>query len=312
MVTQIMRSRIAIGIAGFCAFVVPFYIGNVYFGGKISEETRKKMEESFSHFLSEKEIVDTYNKNAESYKLKLDVEERLTGVKKLRKGLLEENAEGVVLEVAAGGGRNSTFWDWNKMSHLTMCDISPEMLRIARNKIKSLHTSEYARWKKIQLKKSGMSEDDAKKQNKFLIDDFLNEKFRFLIQDAQHLKFENESFDTVVDTFGLCSVHDPAEALKEMFRVTKVGGKILLLEHGRSHQTEWINNFLDRRAEKRAKKEACMWNRDLPVLLRKTLGRSVEIDDIKFAHLGTIYSIVLKKVDKDIISIEKYSKLESI
>lgn len=50
--------------------------------------------------------------------------------------------------------------------------------------------------------------------------------------DAHHMGFEDSSFDTVVDTFGLCSYDDPVLVLKEMKRVCKPDGLILLLEHG--------------------------------------------------------------------------------
>lgn len=47
-----------------------------------------------------------------------------------------------------------------------------------------------------------------------------------------------------VDTFGLCSFEDPAVALKEMQRCCRPGGKVLLLEHGRS-SWGWLNTILD-------------------------------------------------------------------
>ncbi|KXZ53082.1 hypothetical protein GPECTOR_8g74 [Gonium pectorale] len=45
-------------------------------------------------------------------------------------------------------------------------------------------------------------------------------------------RFGAASFDTVIDTFGLCSHEDPVQALREMARVCKPGGKILLLQAG--------------------------------------------------------------------------------
>ena len=41
-------------------------------------------------------------------------------------------------------------------------------------------------------------------------------------------------FDTVVATFVFCSVPDPVLGLREVLRVVKPGGQILLLEHVRS------------------------------------------------------------------------------
>nr|WP_255680712.1 class I SAM-dependent methyltransferase [Methanosarcina sp. DH2] len=52
--------------------------------------------------------------------------------------------------------------------------------------------------------------------------------------DAEHLEFPNNSFDYVVTTFVLCTIPDPAKALKEMRRVLKPSGKLVALEHIRS------------------------------------------------------------------------------
>jgi SAM-dependent methyltransferase len=49
---------------------------------------------------------------------------------------------------------------------------------------------------------------------------------------AEALPFEDRSFDTVVCTFTLCSVHTPPAALAEARRVLKPGGAFLFCEHG--------------------------------------------------------------------------------
>ena len=49
---------------------------------------------------------------------------------------------------------------------------------------------------------------------------------------AEALPFPDASFDTVVCTFTLCSVHTPAAALSEARRVLKPGGRFLFCEHG--------------------------------------------------------------------------------
>jgi len=49
---------------------------------------------------------------------------------------------------------------------------------------------------------------------------------------AEALPFEDGSFDSVVCTFTLCSVHAPTAALAEARRVLKPGGRLLYCEHG--------------------------------------------------------------------------------
>lgn len=51
---------------------------------------------------------------------------------------------------------------------------------------------------------------------------------------GEAIPFAAGSFDTVVCTFTLCSVDDPALVMAEMRRVMKPGGRLLFLEHGRA------------------------------------------------------------------------------
>jgi ubiquinone/menaquinone biosynthesis C-methylase UbiE len=51
---------------------------------------------------------------------------------------------------------------------------------------------------------------------------------------AEELPFDDRSMDTVVMTFTLCSIPDPAKALREMRRVLKPEGQLLFVEHGLS------------------------------------------------------------------------------
>lgn len=51
---------------------------------------------------------------------------------------------------------------------------------------------------------------------------------------AQRLPFEDDRFDTAVATLVLCTVPDPAAAVRELLRVLRPGGRFLFLEHVRS------------------------------------------------------------------------------
>jgi ubiquinone/menaquinone biosynthesis C-methylase UbiE len=54
------------------------------------------------------------------------------------------------------------------------------------------------------------------------------------------------SFDTIVSTWTMCSIPDPAAALKEVYRLLKPGGKFLFVEHGLAPDEEvvkWQRRF---------------------------------------------------------------------
>lgn len=52
--------------------------------------------------------------------------------------------------------------------------------------------------------------------------------------DVMNLGFADESFDTVITSCTMCSVPDPVQALRELHRVLRPGGSILMFEHVRS------------------------------------------------------------------------------
>lgn len=52
--------------------------------------------------------------------------------------------------------------------------------------------------------------------------------------DVQHLHLPDAYFDTVTTSCTMCSVPQPAMALRELCRVLKPGGRLLMFEHVRS------------------------------------------------------------------------------
>jgi phosphatidylethanolamine/phosphatidyl-N-methylethanolamine N-methyltransferase len=99
-----------------------------------------------------------------------------------------------ILELGVGTGKNFPFYP--KDARITAVDFSPEMLRQAT----------------LAKIKQGVTVD---------LD----------LMDVQSLCYADNSFDTVVATFVFCSVPMPVKGLKELHRVCKPGGQILLLEH---------------------------------------------------------------------------------
>jgi methyltransferase OMS1, mitochondrial len=163
------------------------------------ETERKVLGENFS-FVSNPERNNKYDSLAAKYDYLISTDERFMGMGILRKQLLYWHARGTVLEVAAGTGRNSSLFP-STVNRVILTDTSEKMLEQARKKLADLALE--------------------------------TPKFATIKADGQQLAFDDNSFDTVLDTFGLCSFDDPVAVLKEMERVCKPDGKILLLEHGR-------------------------------------------------------------------------------
>ncbi len=173
----------------------------------------------------------------------------LLGVRKLRKELLK-NASGKILEIAVGTGKNLKFYP--RYSDITAIDISIGMLDIARKK--------------------------AKKTTHNIV---------FEIMDAEHLLFKDKEFDTVVISLALSTFTNPVASLKEIARVCKSNGKILILENGRSNHG-LLARFQDRMAEHHAKILGSYWNRD-PVDIAKNAGlRDI---DSKSVFFGIFHAI---------------------
>jgi ubiquinone/menaquinone biosynthesis C-methylase UbiE len=153
----------------------------------------------------------------------------LLGVRRLRRRLLAR-ASGRVLEVAVGTGKNLTYYP--RDCRIIALDLSSEMLKVARTRAAKLPTH-----------------------------------VSFLVADAEALPFLDESFDTVVSSLSSCTFPNPKVALKEMARVCRPEGRVLLLEHGRSDR-EWLGRWQDRHADQFAKPLGCHWNRKTLQLIK--------------------------------------------
>lgn len=57
--------------------------------------------------------------------------------------------------------------------------------------------------------------------------------------ECEHLPFGDGTFDTVIATLVLCSVVDPHQALGEIRRVLRPGGRLLFYEHVRAPAPGW-------------------------------------------------------------------------
>ncbi|MEX0803308.1 MAG: methyltransferase domain-containing protein [Candidatus Binatia bacterium] len=184
--------------------------------------------------LTSREISEKYDRFARWYDW-LEGILNILGLSRLRRMLLQR-ASGKVLEVAVGTGKNLIYYPRN--CRIIALDLSGEMLNVARNRAAklSIHAS-------------------------------------FLVGDAAALPFPDNSFDTVVSSLSTCTFPDPTAALKEIKRVCRPEGRVLLLEHGRS-DSERLGRWQDRHADKFAKPLGCHWNRE-PLELTREAGVKV-------------------------------------
>lgn len=54
------------------------------------------------------------------------------------------------------------------------------------------------------------------------------------VMDACNLEFEDESFDAVISPYVITTAKDPLKLCQEMYRVCKIGGQIIIVNHSKS------------------------------------------------------------------------------
>jgi len=140
-------------------------------------------------------VLRTYEKSAPTYDKKIASFER--GLFRGGREWIGTRAQGRILDVAIGTGRNLPHYPPD--ATVTGIDLSPAMLEIARQRAADLGID-------LDLRTGR----------------------------AEHLPFNDNTFDTVVCALSLCTIPEPAAAIAEMQRVLVPGGHLLLIDHIRS------------------------------------------------------------------------------
>ena len=167
------------------------------------------------------------------------------GVKPARKQRekIVPRASGDVLEIGFGSGRNLPYYDRKTVRHVWGLEPSAGMRRLAQREV-----------------------------------DQSSLDVEMIELPGEEIPLEDHSVDTVLVTYTLCSIADPAPALLGMRRVLKPDGRLLYCEHGKAPDAgvhrwqERLNSGWRRIAG------GCNMNRDIPALI-EAAGFAIEDDN---------------------------------
>ena len=195
---------------------------------------------------------------APKYDAEVARDESSSGILDMRKEMAAR-ARGRVLEVAGGTGRNLSFYDDEAVSDLLITDFSEEMLQVAARKVAEA--------------RAGKGEGSAPSS------------VTLAVTDASKMALPSATYDTIVDSFGLCSFEEPEKALQEMRRCCKPDGEILLLEHGVSSWS-YLAWWQQHRLNRHVVRWGCYWNRDIIGMVEAS---GLHVHEVQRKHFGTTY-----------------------
>lgn len=171
---------------------------------------------------------------------------------KYRQELLAE-VQGEVLEIGFGTGLNLTYYP-SHIRKITTVDVNPGMGALAEKRIRN----------------SGMTVEN-------------------LVLDSKNLPMADNTFDSVVSTWTLCSIADVEQALQEIKRVLKPGGKFFFIEHGLSNKPTvqvWQHRLTPLQ---KMWADGCHLNRDIQALVEHQFGQ-IEVKQFTPSNLPELTS----------------------
>lgn len=156
-------------------------------------------------------------------------------------------ASGTILEIGIGTGLNLAYYDPSKVDKVIGVDPSQTSWKLASERAKNI--------------------------------DF---EVEFIGLPGEQIPLDDNSIDTVLVTYSLCTIPDPITALKGMRRVLKPDGKLIFCEHGQAPDAnvyKWQNRV---NSSWKVLFGGCNVNRDIPQLIRQG---GFSIDNIDSMYL---------------------------
>ena len=153
--------------------------------------------------------------------------------------------EGRVLEVGMGTGHNLEFYDADKVDMVFGLEPAPDMVKHAKPLAEKMPF-----------------------------------KVEFIDLPGEEIPLEDNSVDTVLLTYTLCTIPGTLQAMENMRRVLKPGGKLIFSEHGKAPDAA-VAKWQDRLNGAWGKiAGGCNMNREIPRLIEEGGFRITDIDQM--------------------------------
>lgn len=138
------------------------------------------------------------------------------------------------MEIGIGSGLNLPYYDASRVEKVIGLDPSPEMTKYAKKAASAVPFN-----------------------------------VEFIELPGEEIPLDDDSIDTILITYTLCSITDTEAALCQMARVLKPGGKLIFCEHGAApdKSIRWWQDHLNPVWSRLG--GGCQLNREIPGLIEK-------------------------------------------
>lgn len=152
-------------------------------------------------------------------------------------------AAGEILEIGFGSGLNVPFYDSSKVGKIWALEPSEGMRRKAQPAVEGTDM-----------------------------------EIEFIDLPGEQIPLDDNSVDTVLVTYTLCTIEDTQRALAGMRRVLKPDGRLLFIEHGKAPD-ENVQRWQDRLNPVWSRiAGGCQMTRDIPALIKEG-GFDIKVDE---------------------------------